>query len=325
MLWILRQLSPEERCQVAIHCGCRPDALPDEVIRATARTCGLYQWGIFPIATADVLLDQLGRRLGMPPLVPGARALYERERAVLAYYLRQAWESAPVDRREQALRMAHSLWDNPRAPRPELPVEPLEELEPQRLRWQAVLEAMLQQASGCRTLAVVQAQLGLALPPVPTGLRALIPGAMPTTGHQAIFGVFGTLWRARARLLRERRVHRAEMERQLRHCDSLLSVRQKHLRRDQRAWVWNPVSGLALAAAGGVSTVLYVATAAAVTSAAIPAACVGAAGLLWSGAALALGPRPPVDERALRLTLQARALRQQLGEVERQIAELETE
>src|SRR5688572_15763860 len=146
MLRVLRQLTAEENRQVAVHCGARPGATPEEIIRALSRVCGALTWGIFPAATDDLLLDHAGRRLGMPPVIGGgSRVLAARERAIFACYLRQAWTSAPPDRRREVLCQAVTRWDNPTLPPP---VSPLDEWEDNTL--DAALEALLHHSTGCR-------------------------------------------------------------------------------------------------------------------------------------------------------------------------------
>src|SRR5438105_5035365 len=88
MLRIRRQLTPEEMRVVAVQCGARAGAAPEEIIRCLSRLCGVFVWGIFPAGSEEVLLDHVGRRLGMTPLPSAApRALAQRERGIFGCYV----------------------------------------------------------------------------------------------------------------------------------------------------------------------------------------------------------------------------------------------
>ena len=96
---------------------------------------------------------------------------------------------------------------------------------------QSAVEALLQHSAGCRALASATAGVSLPLPSVTAPVGPFrVPISRGAAGHHALYGVLLVLWRARARILRERRLQRAELERQLRQVDSLITVRQRNLR-----------------------------------------------------------------------------------------------
>ncbi|MBM3458687.1 MAG: hypothetical protein FJX77_09175, partial [Armatimonadetes bacterium] len=76
----LLQLTPDEMREVTRLAGTSPSAAPEEIIRGLSRRTGAGAWGLFPASTEDVLLDQVGRRLGMAPLLGGPTAIPQRER-----------------------------------------------------------------------------------------------------------------------------------------------------------------------------------------------------------------------------------------------------
>ncbi|MFN3651110.1 MAG: hypothetical protein ACK47B_16165 [Armatimonadota bacterium] len=326
MLRVLRQLTATEMRQVTTACGARPGAAPEEVVRALGKATGTYLWGIFPITTHDALLDQLGRKLGMAPLVPGGGALAQRERAILACYLRQAWDAAGRETRERLLKAALEAWDCPGVPAPELaPVSDQSRLHP-------TLEALLQQTAGCRALAVATESVPLPLPSqgesVPLyvtlgtfGTLAVRPGAE----HQPFYAVLLVLWRARARLLRDRRMQRAALERQTRQLEGLLQVRRQNLDSAPVSWVRSPQSGAALVLAAGTSSAIHLALGAVAPVTLLPTLAVGAAGVIWSMTAASAASRAPADERLTRMSSQMHGFRSQLSEVEKEIRALETE
>ena len=316
---ILRQLTPDEMRQVAHHCGARECASPEEVIRCLAKHCGALTWGIFPAATPDALLDQVGQSLGMPPLMGGLRGLQARERAIFGVYLRQAWDTADVGRRTAIIHLALAAWDNPSLPRPEALTYPEE------TGWgPPVPEPLLQHATGCRALATALQTHPLNLPePAHRGGLGVVVSRRPS-GHQMLFQVLLVLWRARARVLRERKVQRVELSRQLQQLDSLITIRRRHLSEEHVTWSRNPQSGLALTAAAGLSAAVHLALAAGPVYL-IPAGVVGAAGLVWAAAARVSRPQRPSDSRVQKLSTQIHSLRHQLVEVEREILTLETE
>ncbi|MCC2670716.1 MAG: hypothetical protein K0Q72_3187 [Armatimonadetes bacterium] len=320
MLRILRQLSAEEARQVAAHAGARPGAAPEELIRTLSRACGANVWGLFPAQTDDVLLDYAGRRLGMLPMTGGLRAVPSRERAILAYYVRQAWESADDDRRRLVLRLALDAWDSATLPRPEVPANPIGET------LHIALEAFLQHSAGCRALASAteNAALTLPLPSPPLG-RIGIPYTVGAAGHLALYGVLLVLWRARARLLRDKRMQRFELERQLRQVESLLTVRQRNLAAATTSWTVDPRSGLSLTAAAAVSVGVHTALASAAAVSIIPALAVGTAGVIWSVCAATAGGQANTDPRVTQMHAQIQAFRVQIGQLDRDLFELEIE
>jgi hypothetical protein len=141
-----------------------------------------------------------------------------------------------------------------------------------------------------------------------------------------MYGVLRVLWRARARLLRDRRAQRHQLERQLVQVESLLQVRTRNLHETPAPWGLNPASGLSLTAAAGVSAAVQVAMAAAAAPGAlVPAAIVGAAGLAWSASAAAFGPHGRSNPRTAQMQSQIHSLRVQLEQVTQEIHRLQTE
>jgi len=320
MLRILRQLNAEESRQVAAHAGARPGAAPEEIIRSLSRACGANVWGLFPAQTDDVLLDNAGRRLGMLPMTGGTRAVPARERAIFAYYVRQAWSAAEEDRQRLVLRYALEAWDSSTLPRPEVQPNPRGEL------LHVALEGFLQHTAGCRALAVATENAALSLPaPASTLGRVSIPFPGGALGHQALYRVLLVLWRARARLLRDKRLQRAEAERQLRQVESLLAVRQRNLSAAPTPWTADPRSGLSLTAAAAVSVGVHAAVAILTPVAIIPAAIVGATGLVWSASAAMFGGRAGTDHRVSQMHAQIHAFRAHIAQLDRDLFELELE
>jgi len=133
------------------------------------------------------------------------------------------------------------------------------------------------------------------------------------------------LWRARARRLRERRLQRQHLERQWRQIESLLAVRRRNLSSAPVGWEANPLSGLSLTAAAGLSAAIHTAMAVANPINLIPAAVVGTAGVIWSLSALASRNSPATDERLLRMHAQLQSFRLQLSQIELEIHDLESE
>lgn len=320
MLRILRQLTAEEARQVATHAGARPGATPEEVIRSLSRVCGANVWGLFPAQTDDVLLDNAGRRLGMLPMTGGPRAVPARERSIFAYYVRQAWSAADEERQRMVLRLALEAWDSSTLPRPEIPPNPSGET------LHVALEGFLQHAAGCRALGAATERAALSLPaPAPPLGRVGIPYPGGATGHQALYRVLLVLWRARARLLRDKRLQRVETERQLRQVESLLTVRQRNLSATPTPWTADPRSGLSLTAAAAVSVGVHAAVAVLTPVAVVPAVMVGAAGLVWSASAAMFGDRATTDHRVSQMHAQIYALRSQIAQLDRDLFELELE
>jgi len=320
MLRVLRQLSPEESRQVATHTGVRPGAAPEEVIRSLSRVCGANVWGLFPAQTDDVLLDHAGRRLGMMPMAAGPRATATRERAIYAFYVRQAWEAADEDRRRLILRLGLDAWDSATLPRPDIPPHPQGET------LHVALESFLQHSAGCRALAAGTEGAALPLPaPMSPAARMGIPYAPGGVGHVAMYNVLTVLWRARGRLLRERRLQRLEVERQMRQMEALVTVRQRNLAATPVQWSSDPRSGLSLTAAAAVTIGVHAALAGAATVSFIPAVVVGAAGLAWSASSAMFGGRAVNDSRVTQMSVQISSYRAQLSQLERELFELEIE
>lgn len=323
MLRTLRQLTPEEMRQVAAECGARPGAPAEEVVRSLARLCGAFTWGIFPAGTDDVLLDQVGRRLGLPPMTGGPRAIAMRERAVLVCFLRRAWEELGAARRRRLLEEAIFAWDRASAPPPDPPAAAGDAPEADRAALHVLFELMLGHSAGVRALAVASRTCALPLPesgPVSV-IRSAVSGR--GDGHQILYSVLLVLWRARDRILKERRAQRLHVEQQIRRQESLLAVRRRHLTAAPTSWERNPASGLSILAAASTSVAFHVALATR-PEFLLPAAAVGAAGAAWSLAALLVSPRP-TDQRIARMDAQVQALRSQLAQLDREILHLETE
>ena len=184
MLRVLRQLTPEEMRQVASQCGARAGASPEEIIRCLSRLCGVYVWGIFPAGTEETLLDHVGRRLGMTPMVPGPRGVAARERSIFGCYVRQGWETASPERRREVIEHAAAAWDSPSLPCPELPpAEDRREEGPVH----PTLEALLAQTPGCRAVARALEQSPLPLPSTPTIHLPFPTPLRVSSGHQAMY------------------------------------------------------------------------------------------------------------------------------------------
>lgn len=320
MLKILRQLSPDEARQVALLCGARSGAAPEELIRCLCRHCGVYTWGLFPASSDEALLDQMGRRLGLPPYSGGTRDVTLRERAVLASYLRHGWGASAPETRLQLLVRARTAWDVPGLAFPEL----IENVEQGTVH--PTLEALLVQSAGLRALAAAAEQV-----PIPLAAGGRVPGSFfgaserPANQHQAFYATLLILWRARSRVLRERRHQRLQLQREAKQVESLLAVRRRNLNLQPRGWLRDPRSGAALLAAAGVSAAVHVVAAPAAALLLIPSLMVGIAGVGWSACALTLANRVTSDDRVLRMQGQAHTFRHQLTQIEREIAQLESE
>ncbi len=320
MLSILKLLDAEERRQAAHHAGARPGATPEEVIRSLARTCGATTWGLFPATTDDVLLDHVGRKLGLPPLTGGPKAILNREWAILGIYLRHAWEAADPARRRAVTERALAAWDNPAQPRPAV-LENGDADGALRAAW----DTLLHTAAGCRAAAVATATEPLPLPPVAlTTLSPFrLPGGKAEEGHQALYGVLLVLWRARARLLRERRGQRAVLARQVRQLETLAARRRREMASAGRGWQSSPGSGLALVAGAAAAVGVHAVMAPLDLLLLAPAAALGTAGAAWSLFAAAARPSPASDRRLLKTSGQAQQARQRLSQVDRDIHALE--
>lgn len=319
MLKVLRELNPDEMREVVALCGAHAGATPEDIVRYLARICGATWWVILPAQTPEMLLDQVGRRLGMTPMTGGPAAVPARERAILGCLLRQAWEAAEPAARRETLRRALAAWDHPTLPPP----------QPGGVKEASLriaLESLLQHASGCRALAAACERAPLPLPAA-GWLRGAVQGALGSSasGHQALYGVLLVLWRARARLLREKREQRAHLQRQLRQLASIESVRRRSLDAAGTAWATNPVSGLSLVAAASASLAVHAALASVSAVVLLPAIAVGAGGLIWSACAAALRPGPTSDRRLMQTSAQMQSCRALLARLEGEIRELELE
>jgi hypothetical protein len=159
-----------------------------------------------------------------------------------------------------------------------------------------------------------------------SGLGPLgIPISGGMQGHQALYEVLVVLWRARARILRERRTQRSEMERQLRQVDSLVAVRKRNLGSLRRPWTRDPRSGLCVTGAAAASLGVHLVLAATAPVSIVPTLVVGAAGLGWAAVAGAAGRSKKSDPRVHQMQAQAQQIRTQLILVEREIVTFETE
>jgi hypothetical protein len=322
MIRVLRQLNTEEMRMVTYHSRARAGATPEEIIRALSRQTGVVMWGIFPSSAPDVLLDNAGRRLGLEPMVGGPHALAMRERAILGSYLRLAWSAAEDSHRDALLRAAVAAWDHPSLPPP-----PYQRDAGDGYSADAALEWLLQQSAGCRALAAATEKRPLPLPPLEGsllgGLR--VPGLTRTGGHEALYEVLLILWRARARMLRDRRGQRGQLARQERQLGSLVAVRRRDLETAPVGWEQNPVSGLAVAAAAATAMTLHMVIPATTPLPMIVSSLVGMTGLVWSAGVFTFRPRPAADRRLTRMSTQIDTTRTQLAQLEREIRVLESE
>lgn len=321
MLRILRQLTAAELRQAAVHAGARPGAAPEEIIRSLSRLCGANMWGLFPATTDDMLLDCVGRRLGMPPLVGGPRGVPERERAIFCCYLRQAWQAADPERRWTILHAAVAAWDGHSPAAPSLP-HPDDDAG-----CLGTLETMLQTPAGCRALAMATEAAAMPLPgPEPMFGPLPFPFTQSGSGgHQALYGVLRVLWRARVRLLRERRTQLAQLQRHAGQLEALLRVRRENRSEGGSHWALNPLSGLSVTAAAGTSVALHALLAASAPVVLLPAAVVGAAGLAWSVSAVTLRQKAFAGSRTAEMLQQQQSLQSQAALTEQEIARLQSE
>jgi hypothetical protein len=311
--------------QTAAACGVRPGGPPEEVIRALSRACGVSMLGLFPASTDDVLLDHVGRRLGLPPLLGGLSAIVQRERTILAHYLRIAWEAADPPTRRAFLRQALQSWDHSCLPHPTQGVEPPDEASDTVL--QATLEVLVQSAAGCRALAVAAASYPMPYPASAAGRGsawATALGARAHTGHAMLYTVLLILWRARARLLIDRRAQRIGLDRQLGQMESFLSVRRRNLQAAPIPWRRNPLSGASVAAGAAAASAISAAVTPPSEFHLLPLL-IGLAGALWATRDLIHRSPSDSDERVMRLEAQIHTYRTRLGQVDRDIAVLESE
>jgi hypothetical protein len=306
--------------QVTLHCGPGVSAAPEDILRVLSRRCGVTLWGILPASGDDTLLDQVGRRLGMPPLVNGPRSLFQRERDVFACFMRQAWDAAPPEVRLQVLQACLMVWDHSALAAPRLSETP------QEGEIRGMMETLIRTSAGCRALATVAEHYPLTLPILPHYDQSLLGlGGRMDLGYPALFGVLTVLWRARARLLRERRSSLLGLDQQIKDTELALGQRELHLEAAPRSWALRPVNGACLVAGAAVSTAAT-AVMAAVTPATLGmAAAVAGAGLVWSAVASTSRTRTETDERLHQLAEHLRLLRQHRLQTEREVLELESE
>lgn len=322
MIRVLRQLSHEEARLVSYHARTRQGATPEEIIRALSRHTGVTMWGLFPSSAPDVLLDHAGRRLGLEPMIGGPHALAMRERAILGCYLRLAWSAAEDSRREAVLRAAVNSWDHPALPPPPYQRDSGDGYSPD-----AALEWLLQQSAGCRALAVATEKHPLPLPPLegPSFGGVRVPGLSRSGGHECLYEVLLVLWRARSRMLKDRRGRRGQLARQERQLGSLLAVRRRDVETAPVGWEQNPVSGLTVAAAAATAMTLHMVVPTPTPLPMVLSTLVGMAGLIWSAGAFTFRPRPTADRRLARMSAQIDGARTQLAQLEREIRVLESE
>lgn len=317
---ILQNLTPDEMRQVTLHCGPGVSASPEDILRVLSRRCGVTLWGILPASGDDTLLDQVGRRLGMPPLINGPRSLFQRERDVFACFMRQAWDAAAPDQRLQVVQSCLMVWDHSAHPPPRLSDAP------QEGEMRAVMEALIRTSAGCRSLATVAEHYPLNLPVMPHYDQSLLGlGGRTDLGYPALFGVLTVLWRARARLLRERRSSLTALDQQIRDTELALGQRELHLEAAPKSWALRPANGACLVAGAAVSTAAHIAVAAVTPAALGMAAAVAGAGLVWTAVASTSRTRTETDDRLHQLAGHLRLLRQHRVQTEREVLELEAE
>jgi hypothetical protein len=326
MLNTLRHMTLEELRAAAAATGVEP--APDAVLRALCRDCGIVGWGFVPVTREDALFEQLAHRLGLGPGPRGPQGVTVLERRVYGALFRRAWEASDLRRQRQVLEAALALWDVESLPRPALPPRD----EPLAAR--AVLDGLLGGAAGLRALAAATetaplsypvpeatfggglAQFaGIAIGPIP-GLRA-----RPERGYAALFEVLTGCWRARRRLLAERRAQHQQLRRHLRQISVSMEDRARDLHGLSAPWARQWLRGLAVAAgAAGASTLQLLLQA----DPWFGWMTMGA-GLVWSVVAWASQPRVEADARYARLQREAATARQQLAAVRNTISSLEGE
>lgn len=323
MLSILRQMTIEELRYAAAACGAEPT--PEGVVRALCRECMILGWGFVPISREDALFEQISQRLGAPPGPRGAAGVSVMERRVYASLVRRAWEAADASYQRQVLEAACSLWDAESASLPQLP--PHE--EPLGLR--ATLDALVTQPAGLRSLAAAMETVPLVFPTP----EALPPGMMPDMGlarplglrtradrgYPALFHVLTICWRARRRLLSERRVQYQHLRRQIRQLTSTVEQRVKELQGLSAPWGRHWMRGLSVAGGAAAASVMQ----AAMHADPFLGWLATGAGLLWSVIAWSAQPRAEADPRYARLQREIAAARQRLAVVHHSILALEAE
>src|SRR5262249_10442410 len=204
--------------------------------------------------------------------------------------------------------------------RPELPPHGAEPLTAR-----ATLEGYLAHPAGLRALAAATEIVPLVFPRPPfapfaeptsaavgslTGIRP-----RPDRGHPALFEVLTLCWRARRRLLAERRLQHQQIDRQLRQFDASLLRRAEELRGATSPWARHWVGGLSVA--GGAAAAAYAQFLMGIGD---PAGWIAVgAGLAWSAVAWAIQPRADSDTRYARMLRERTALRQQLFTLQQSI------
>jgi hypothetical protein len=324
MLSILRQMSIEEQRYAAAACGTGVDATPDGILRALCRECSILGWGFVPLSREDALFDQVGQRLGLPPGPKGAQGVPVAERRVFRALLRCAWEAADASYQRRVLEEAAALWDTGGESLPELPPD----CEPLSMR--ATLEAFLNHPAGLRALAAATEVVPLVFPrpreipfaqQITATVSHLTGRPRPDRGYPVLFEVLLICWRARRRLLAERRHQHHHLERQLRQMTGTLERRLEELRGAAAPWTRNWSRGMAVAAGAAAATCVQL-----LMHVYSPLGWIAAgAGLAWSAIAAASHPRPESDPRYARLLRELTGARQQLVAVRHAIGALEAE
>ena len=328
MVQMLQLLTPDEMREVYRLSGAPFGAPPDEVIRSLARLTGATTLGLFAASTDDVLLDHVGKRLGMPPLLGGLSGIAQRERDILCAYFRLAWEAGDPGRKHRFLRSALACWDHPTLLGPGRPEGMGEDVSEGVQR--ATLEALGQTNAGLRALALAAAELPLELPaPRPAApsisirlgpISVVTPGG---GGHAAMFGVLQVLWRARSRRLRDRRAQRDSVETHLAQLEGALDLRRRNLSRVPVPWNRKPVTGLSIAGGALTAILLQSVFGAGEWISFLPAFGLGVGSLMWAVASVAAASPTESDSRVSYLSTQAEACRIQLQNIERDILALE--
>jgi hypothetical protein len=326
MIALLRQMSLEELRYAAAACGAEPT--PEGIVRALCRECAILGWGFVPLNREDALFEQVAQRLGVAAGARGAAGLCLLERRVFAGLMRRAWEGADPSYQRQVLEAALGLWDAGTQNPPPLPAQN----DPLCMR--ATLDAMLVHPGGLRALAAATEAVPLVfpLPEMPfahaggplgaismSQLAALRP--RPERGYPALLQVLAICWRARRRLLLERRTQQQQLKRQLRQLQRAMEQRARDLKGITGSWAKQWLRGLAVAggsaAAGSLQLVLG--------GDPVVGWVAAAAGLAWGAAAWATQPRVEADPRYARLQREASVARQQLATLQHAIAALELE
>jgi len=331
VLNVLRQMSIEELRYAAAACSPGVDPSPEGIIRALCRECMVLGWGFVPLSREDALLEQVGQRLGVPSSPKGPQGIAVAERRVFRALLRHAWEAADPSYQQRILEEAAGLWDGGDASRPELPSHATDTglRSAQLTGARAALEGFLAHPAGLRALAAATEVVPLVFPrspfaPLTEPLSAAVGSLTgirprPDRGHPALFEVLTLCWRARRRLLVERRLQQQQIERQLRQLDVSMQRRAEELRGASSPWARHWVGGLSVA--GGAAAAAYAQLLMGVPD---PAGWIAVgAGLAWSAVVWAVQPRAESDPRYARMLRERTALRQQLFAVQQSIAALD--